>query len=407
MSYWFLKTSYEKASKLRMRPLPDQKLPGGKAINPELNVQCDKKIRAEYPLGTIFVTTKFSEAGGFYKADDLYVVAVGPDEKPAEGPNVATPDMMRAYSDYKGGARSEPTPTPIVEAPSAKGTFLDKIKKSAKNAPPDPVLDGFYIHEDQWYFLVRNLKTFRPTMLVGPTGCGKTEGLELLAARMGFKLHQNFHVFDMGSMYDPTSSLLGVHRLSKTGESVFDYAKFAKVVQQPGFILGDELSRAPLASANILLPVLDSRKVLPVEIAGGEDLRSVPVHEEMCMFATANEGNEYTGTNPMDRALKDRFTRVELDYMPKEIETKVLQKREGILKGPSDTIVGIADNIRNLYRTGELSTATSTRHTLEAAGLVHDGFAVITALRLVFLPLFEGSQRDGERMIVHNMLAGK
>ena len=58
----------------------------------------------------------------------------------------------------------------------------------------------------------------------------------------------------MGSMYDPVSGLLGVHRLQKGGEAGFDYAKFTQDIQKPGVILRDELSRAPVTTINILFP---------------------------------------------------------------------------------------------------------------------------------------------------------
>ena len=45
--------------------------------------------------------------------------------------------------------------------------------------------------------------------MVGPSGTGKTE-LVLLACK---KLGLECNVYDMGSMYDPVSGLLGVHRL--------------------------------------------------------------------------------------------------------------------------------------------------------------------------------------------------
>ena len=111
-------------------------------------------------------------------------------------------------------------------------------------------------------------------MIIGPTGTGKTE-LVMLACR---KLGIECNVYDMGSMYEPISGLLGVHRLKKGGESVFDYAKFTQDIQKPGVILLDELSRAPVTTNNILFPCLDTRRMLPVEMAGGEDLRAIKVH---------------------------------------------------------------------------------------------------------------------------------
>ena len=78
-------------------------------------------------------------------------------------------------------------------------------------------------------------------LICGKTGTGKTEIIIKICNILGI----DCHVYDMGSMQDPLTDLLGSHRL-ENGSSVFDYAKFVEDVQKPGVILLDELSRAPL-----------------------------------------------------------------------------------------------------------------------------------------------------------------
>jgi nitric oxide reductase NorQ protein len=194
----------------------------------------------------------------------------------------------------------------------------------------------------------------------------------------------------MGSMFDPISSLLGVHRL-EGGSSKFDYAKFAQDIQKPGVILLDELSRAPIQSNNILFPCLDDRRTLPVEIAGCKDIRSITVHPDVCFIATANIGAEYTGTNIMDRALQNRFFPIELNYPNSKEESKVLQQRCGVNEKEANLIVKVAGEIRNIYNKQELSISVSTRETLMIAQLVKDGWTLKDALSMVLLPLFEGT----------------
>lgn len=225
--------------------------------------------------------------------------------------------------------------------------------------------------------------------------------LVLLACK---KLGIPCHVYDMGSMYDPISGLLGVHRLQKGGVSTFDYAKFTKDISEPGVVLLDELSRAPVTTNNILFPCLDSRRSLPIEIAGGNDLRSIKVHEDCCFVATANVGAEYTGTMSLDRALVGRFFPLELDYMPFDFETEVLMKRCKISKKNADLIVRVADNVRSLYRKQDISCSLSTRETLMAAELVSDGWELLKAMELVFLPLFEGTMAEGERSVIAKII---
>lgn len=66
-----------------------------------------------------------------------------------------------------------------------------------------------------------------------------TSIIKLACEKLGIPLS----VYDMGSMFDPVSGLLGVHRLQEGGVSIFDYAKFTDDIQKPGVILLDEISR--------------------------------------------------------------------------------------------------------------------------------------------------------------------
>lgn len=135
-------------------------------------------------------------------------------------------------------------------------------------------------------------------------------------------------------------------------------------------------------------------------MAGGDGMRSIPVHPECVFIATANVGVEYTGTMSLDRALVGRFFPLELEYMPCIEEAKVLKKRYGISTNDAANIVAVAETVRSLYSKQEISCSISTRETLQAGRLVSDGWTTLEAMELTFLPLFEGSKTDGERSIV-------
>ena len=227
-----------------------------------------------------------------------------------------------------------------------------------------------------------------------------TSSVKVICDRLGLKLH----IFDMGAMMDPISSLLGVHRLEHGG-SIFDYAKFTQVIQEPCVILLDELSRAPQSAMNILFPCLDDRRSLSIEMACGKGVREIKIHPEVTFIATANVGAEYSGTNSMDRALVNRFFTLELGYIPTKEESAVLAKRTGIEKTTSDLIVKIATNIRNLATKQEVSASPSIRETLMVAELVSDGWDLRQAMQMVYLPLYEGSKSEGERGTIFKTLS--
>ena len=405
-NYYFFKT-VKIGGRQRLRPLPGQKEPSGRHIDEGLNVQADSRMREDYPLGTVFGSESLElrslHSTTFYSAGAIYPIGLNLGDYHSQS-HMPSAGMNEAYESYKTDIEDLARPvlsgesTLFTESGNAAtpGTLLAQIKADRKMNAPTIEGEGFHIADKDWYLLVRNIKSKVNTMMVGPSGTGKTE-LVLLACK---KLGLECNVYDMGSMYDPVSGLLGVHRLQKGGESVFDYAKFTQDIQKPGVILLDELSRAPVTTNNILFPCLDSRRMLPVEMAGGDELRSIPVHPDCVFVATAIVGAEYTGTMSLDRALVGRFFPLELDYMPLECEVQVLTKRCGIMPSDAENIASVAGTVRSLYGKQEISCTISTRETLAAARLVADGWSSLEAMELTFLPLFEGTRTEGERGVV-------
>ena len=311
-----------------------------------------------------------------------------------------TREMLDAYDEYKNTAKTEAAQSLFSEqniqpAPK-KLSLLDKIRSDKRYSVPEIETDGFFVRDNDWFLLIRNILTKTNSMLTGPSGTGKTELVRLVAQKLGMEVC----IYNMGTMIDPISGLLGVHRLVQGG-SVFDYAKFTEDIQKPCIVLLDELSRAPLTCNNILLPCLDSRRELPVDIAGGNGARNIKVHPDCVFIATANIGAEYTGTTTMDRALMDRFFMQELEYMDSDNETKVLSKRCGIEEADAKIIVETARTVRNLHSKGEVSSTLSTRETLGAGSMVADGWSVLEAMERNFLPYFEGTKTEGERSVVY------
>ena len=360
--------------KIRAKALKDQTLKSGETVNPDFYVSCNKKDRGDV-ADCIFVTEslKLSASGKFYVAGKITRLSV----------------EMTAERD----AYEKLTKTVF----STK--LLDAISSDPKLVAPSSEGDGFYMSNTDWRLLVRNIKRHVNTMILGPTGCGKTSCVKEVCNRLGIPLH----IFDMGSMIDPISSLLGVHRLEK-GHSIFDYAKFTKVIQEPCVILLDELNRSSLGANNILFPCLDDRRKLSIEIASGSGVRDIEVHPEVTFIATANIGAEYSGTNIMDRALMNRFFPLELGCIPETEEAKVLIKRTGIKDSTANLVVKIANNIRALSDKQEISTSLSIRETLMVSALISDGWELGPAMEMIYLPLFEGSKHEGERSTVYKTI---
>jgi len=260
---------------------------------------------------------------------------------------------------------------------------------------------GFHVEPDVWYLLIRNALKGENTLLIGPTGSGKTE----LVSHIAKALSRPLNIQDMGTVQDAQSALLGVHRLNKDGHSAFDYAPFVTHIQAEGIVLLDELNRAPLSAANILFPCLDGRRYLPVDVACDDCERHIAVNPNCVFFATANLGSEYSGTTQIDRALLDRFFPVELDYPSEKAEAKVLVNRTGVNEKTAKAIVKVSKTIRQQYKEQELSNVISVRHTLQVASLIKDGFDTVGALEKVIMPLFDDAAGVSERTKVKSIIA--
>lgn len=276
-------------------------------------------------------------------------------------------------------------------------TIVDIIRE--KYPCPD-ISSGFYIEERNWNFLVRNIMQHKNTMLIGPTGTGKTEVIMKICENLGI----DCHIYDMGSMQDPLTDLLGSHRL-ENGSSIFDYAKFVDDVQKPGVILLDELSRAPLMTNNILFPCLDSRRQLPIEIVDSHHDRIVKVHPECTFIATANIGSEYSGTNDIDAALLNRFLPIQLDYLPANIEMEIVKIRTKIDDDAATEIVSKFNTIRIAYKESRISKSVSTRELIACGELIHDGFTISEALDFVVCQKYLNNNYDNELNVVKKLIA--
>lgn len=276
------------------------------------------------------------------------------------------------------------TITPPEKIVANGASYIEMLMAEKKNKKPSDK-DGFHVEEPVWRLLVRNMNRKVNTMLTGPSGCGKTEIVKLLCKRTGMPLT----IIQMGTITDPTEQLIGKMDIdSLSGGTVFDWAEFAKAIQKPGVILLDEINRIPKNGENILFSCLDKTRELSASGAKSSDKRLIPVHPDCWFVATANIGDEFTGTKEIDAAHENRFMKVELDYLTQALEKKMLVIREGIAETDAENITLVATQIRSLARKEDMKSV-STRYTLECASLVKDGFNSREAMEMIFLPIYD------------------
>lgn len=267
---------------------------------------------------------------------------------------------------------------------------------------PVPTIEasGFYVTSFTWRSLLSNIYNKVNTLMVGPAGTGKTELVRFVCQQMGL----NYSHYNIGSMTDVQASLIGSHVIDEHGHSQFAYAQFVEDIQKPGIVMLDELNRNPQA-LNVLTNVLDGIRELNISGTGSSDSKRIKVHPSCVFFATANIGASYTGTSMIDEALETRFDFIGVDYIPDVYETELLVKRTGVRNEDAKTISSFAKQIRQLYAKEEISKSISTRETIRIAQKVSIGNTLKDAVKSI-LERFEGTDSEGERGIVHKIIAG-
>ena len=224
-------------------------------------------------------------------------------------------------------------------------------------------------------------------LLLGPTGTGKSSLPREVAAwwqRPFYTVHCQ--------MISELDDWWGTKELSIEEGTYFKKAALLDAVATPGcIILLDEANRTHPENLNAFFGFLDHRRRAWIPSIQKE----VTVAEGVVFFLTLNEGSEYIGTNAVDRALRDRVSStIRTDYLPKDIEVKLLIDRTGVDADTASRLCDLASTVRG---NPKLDLMISTRQLLECANLLREGLPLHDA---VFFSILNGAADDKEKRAI-------
>jgi nitric oxide reductase NorQ protein len=288
----------------------------------------------------------------------------------------------------------------VVENPTDHTAVIDFIHKDGISLKPKNLI----MTELKWKYLLRSAVRAKNIMMTGPAGSGKTMAAKALVEA----LNRPFFYFNLGATQDPRASLIGNTHFSKADGTYFNESAFVKAIKTPySVILLDELSRSHPEAWNILMTVLDqTQRYLRLDEA--VDSPIVKVAEGVTFIATANIGNEFTSTRVLDRALVDRFVTIEVDVLNAEQELELLTMLYPDTNAEDlRAIAEITHHTREQIKSdvGKISTAVSTRTSVEMAGLIYDGFNLIEAAEVAIFPMYsQDGGMDSERTYIKQLV---
>lgn len=217
---------------------------------------------ADFPTGNPQVPKKFRDSKeywmiGFDTAHIYDTFSIWPKEEVQEETDRLRFRMLEIWMEKKRlETRKKENKIREMSADTIKDsvTIVTKEKKKASRKRLKKIIplqdEGGYFTLDNYFkvdvgtykILERNIRKGTNSMLLGPTGCGKTELVHNIANRLKLPLT----IFDMGTMSDPIMSLVGTHIIKVDDGSTssrFVPSRFSQAIQKPGVILLDEISR--------------------------------------------------------------------------------------------------------------------------------------------------------------------
>ncbi len=212
-----------------------------------------------------------------------------------------------------------------------------------------------------------------PVMVKGPTGCGKSRFIEHMAWKLGKPL------ITVACNEDMTASdLVGRFLLDANGTRWQD-GPLTVATRIGAICYLDEIVEARQDTTVVIHPLTDHRRVLPLDKKG----ELVEAHPDFQLVISYNPGYQSL-MKDLKQSTKQRFTGIDFDYAPADVEISIVEKEAGVDKPMAEKLVKMAETARNLKGHG-LDEGISTRLLVYAGQLMSKGIAPAEACEMALV----------------------
>jgi nitric oxide reductase NorQ protein len=240
------------------------------------------------------------------------------------------------------------------------------------------MMDAYRIRSEPYYLPVGDevaqfeaaWRARLPTMLKGPTGCGKTRFIEHMAWRLGRPL------VTLACNEDMTASDLVGRWLLDAGGTVWQDGLLTLAARHGAICYLDEVVEARQDTIVAIHPLTDTRRALPLEKRN----EVVQAHEDFQLVISYNPGYQ-SMLKDLKQSTRQRFVAIDFHYPPVDREIAIVMHEGAIGHDIACQLVAVADKSRNLKGHG-LEEGASTRMLVYAATLIARGIAPVQACRM-------------------------
>lgn len=212
-----------------------------------------------------------------------------------------------------------------------------------------------------------------PVMVKGPTGCGKSRFIEHMAWKLGKPL------ITVACNEDMTASdLVGRFLLDANGTRWVD-GPLTTAARIGAICYLDEIVEARQDTTVVIHPLTDHRRTLPLDKKG----ELVPAHPDFQLVISYNPGYQSL-MKDLKQSTKQRFTAMDFDYAPSEVEVVIVEREAGVDKPMAEKLVKVAEAARNLKGHG-LDEGISTRLLVYAGQLMANGISPAEACEMALV----------------------